>query len=84
MVAMEFPSRQSESLVLCGRTEAADAITVVFGENSGRFDAAASRFKKKVEGRSIARVQTQSNSNRVAGGWEGGSGDTTFLQSKRD
>ena len=46
MVAMGFPSRRSESLVLCGRTEAANAITVVFDEKSGRFDADVSRFRK--------------------------------------
>ena len=49
MVAMGFPSRRSESLVLCGRTEATStrAIrTVVFGEKSGRFEAIVFRFKK--------------------------------------
>ena len=57
MVAMGFLSRRSESLVLCGRTEAANTITIVFGEKSGRFDAAASRFGKNLEGRSILRVE---------------------------
>ena len=50
MVAMGFLSRRSESLVLCGRTEAVDAITIVFGEKSGRFDAAVSRFRKNWRG----------------------------------
>ena len=50
MVAMGFPSRRSESLVLCGRTEAANAITVVFGEKSGRFNADVSRFRKNWRG----------------------------------
>ena len=50
MVAMGFPSRRSESLVLCGRTEAANAITVAFGETSGRFDAGASCLRKKWRG----------------------------------
>ena len=35
MVAMGFLSCRSESLVLCGRTEAANVITVAFGEKSG-------------------------------------------------
>ena len=46
MVAMGFLSRRSESLVLCGRTEAANAITRSFREESGRFDATASRLRK--------------------------------------
>jgi hypothetical protein len=45
-VAMGFLSPRSESLVLCGRTEAASTIIVVFGENPGCFDAAASRLRQ--------------------------------------
>ena len=48
MVAMGFQSRRSESLVLCGRTEAANAITEVFDEKSGRFDAACVPIAKKL------------------------------------
>ena len=59
MVAMGLLSHRSESLVLCGRTEAANAITVVSGEKSGRFDAGAPRLRKKLEGRSILRVEKQ-------------------------
>ena len=58
MVAMGFLSCRSESLVLCGRTEAANAITVAFGEKSGPFDAGASRLRKNWRGRSILRVET--------------------------
>jgi hypothetical protein len=46
MVDMGFPSCRSESLVLCGQTEAANAITVAFGGKSGPFDAGASRLRK--------------------------------------
>ena len=58
MVAMGFPSRRPESLVLCGRTEAANAITVAFGKKSGPFDADASPLEKKLEGWSILRAET--------------------------
>ena len=50
MVAMGFPSPRSESLVLCGRIRAANAITVVFDEKSGRFDVDVSRFRKNWKG----------------------------------
>ena len=60
MVAMGFPLRRCESLVLCGRTESANAITVALGDKSGRFDAAASCLRKKWRGRSILRIETQS------------------------
>lgn len=39
---------RSESLVLCGRTDAGNAITVAFGEKSGRFGAGASRAQKLI------------------------------------
>lgn len=48
MVAMGFLSHRSESLVLCGRTDAGNAITVAFGEKSGRFGAGASRAQKLI------------------------------------
>ena len=67
MVAMGFPSRRSESLVLCGRTEAADAITVVFGEKvRGRV-----RFEKTVR-----RVPLQTQK-----WWRWEANVTPFLQS---
>ena len=50
MVAMGFLSLRSESLVLCGRTEAANVITVTFREKSRRFDAGASRLRKNWRG----------------------------------
>ena len=59
MVAMGFLSHRSESLVLCGRTEAANAITVAFGEKSGPFDAGRVPLEKKLEGRSILRAEAQ-------------------------
>src|SRR5437773_12069770 len=46
MVAMGFLSPRSESLVLCDRTDATNAIPVAFGERSGPFDAGASRLRK--------------------------------------
>ena len=67
MVAMGFPSRRSESLVLCGRTEAANAITVVFGEKSGRFDAAASRFRKNWRGGVFFAVRRSDAIDRILG-----------------
>jgi hypothetical protein len=41
MVAMGFLSCRSESVGLCGRTEAANAITVAFTEKCKPFDAGA-------------------------------------------
>jgi hypothetical protein len=67
MVAMGFLSRRSESLVLCGRTEAANAITEVFDEKSGRFDAAASRLRKNWRGEVFFAFRRSPNSNRLCG-----------------
>ena len=67
MVAMEFPSRRSESLVLCGRTEAANAITVVFGEKSGRRRRRRVPLQKKLEWRSILRVRRSVAIDRILG-----------------
>ena len=67
MVAMGFQSRRSESLVLCGRTEAANAITEVFDEKSGRFDAAASRLRKNWRGEVFFAFRRSPNSNRLYG-----------------
>ena len=59
MVAMGFPSRRSESLVLCGRTEAAKR-----NYSSVRWEARTFRrgapLEKKLKGRSTLRIETQS------------------------
>src|SRR5438876_5073141 len=64
MVAMGFLACRSESLVLCGRTEAANAITVAFGEKSGPFDAGASRLGKNWSGGVFFALRRSPNSNR--------------------
>ena len=66
MVAMGFPSRRSESLVLCGQTEAADAITVVFGEIPD-VSTRPVPLQKKLEGRSILRVRRSDAIDRILG-----------------
>src|SRR5439155_24526040 len=59
MVAMGFLSCRSESLGLCGRTDATNAIPVAFGERSGPFDAGTSRLRKlRARGR-VQRVVTR-------------------------
>ena len=65
MVAMGFLSCRSESLVLCGRTEAANAITVAFGEKSGRFDAGASRLRKNWRSGVFFALRRSPNSNQL-------------------
>ena len=64
-VAMEFLSCRSESLVLCGRTEAANAITVAFGKKSGRFDAGASRLRKNWRGGVFFALRRSPHSSRL-------------------
>ena len=66
-VAMGFLSRRPESPVLCGRTEAANAITVAFGEKIRTFDAAACRSQKNWRGEVFFAFRRSPNSNRLYG-----------------
>lgn len=62
MVAMGFLSCRSESVGLCGRTDATNAIPVAFGERSGPFDAGRVQLEKNYEhaGDFKSRNETQS------------------------
>jgi hypothetical protein len=67
MVAMGFLSYRSESLVLCGRTEAANAITVAFGEKSGGFGAGAPRLRQAWRAVVFFALRRSPNSYRLYG-----------------
>jgi hypothetical protein len=67
MGAMGFLSYRSESLVLCGRIEAANAITVAFGEKSGRFGAGASRLRQAWRAGVFFALRRSPNSNQLYG-----------------
>ena len=53
--------------MLCGRTEAANAITVAFGKKSGRFDAGASHLSKNWRAGVFFALRRSPNSNRLYG-----------------
>ncbi len=67
MVATGFLSRRSGSLVSCGRTEPANAITALFGEKSGRFDVRRVLLEEKWRSEVFFASRRSRNSNRLYG-----------------